>query len=900
MKARATLILVLVLSLALVPLLATVPAHAQTGYSERLDVYTAGTNAFFTITLDRLGATIPAITSVEGTSGLNSFTLIAMSSTGATSDLQVFGVDGYNPLHLPSEPSEGLFLTVDATSQSADASVVSDLDSSFATTFTQVSTSGSSVTYFAPVDFANVAVPLLYELVPSSLGGFASFVSQAELTAIPMPFMEVTGSYNGTGFSNTVGLGGAATGVLTTATNALNLSELIGSANATITTSSSSTLSEVAVHSLDGVIVTSDEATVSNHIGNFSGSYYLQVAAGQEVKANATIETEPPAALAYRVLDHGDVADGSLLGVSVVVSNDAVAGSPTIENVTLKDNWWQNYPSVFELATGNSTFTIPSIAAGSNFTETYVLRVISTAASQVMIPATSLSFTYQLSNSTFTGHAKLGQQLLQVNQANPSVTAVVKPTLESGVALGTSGEYAVTLTNIGNSSAIGVSVDGQSAGTLVQNGGTSTLNIPINLVDLAQNNITNAFVVSYTDTAGQSLNTTTNTVQLVFSHDSMLIPFVQVSVNDSVTSSTLAAKTMNVTYTFSNNGKANPTAIAATETFPQGVTCTKASLIGTCTGSTYTLATSTLPTSGENNLNLSFSSDNYIVQPTTIVSTYDGLQLHTSGGAYVIPAGISLTKSFSPDTGFPGTSSTATLGISNVGTSPIYNVTIGSGFDKFDLASNSSETTDKTFSEISPGGGDTFSYGIVLSSAAYGNVTGALPTANFLIGGAEQEISGGNSSALVYVLPSATVTSSPSSPEEGHDFTLTVTVINAAPVAVSDIVYTLNLPSEVSVVSGGTLSNHQVTLTLGSLAANTNENLTLTVRANQGLTIDTSTAHLSFQYLGTTLTGSAISSSIVVRIDETTTYTLPIAVAIVVGILAVVFVRSRAGTVAKP
>ena len=110
----------------------------------------------------------------------------------------------------------------------------------------------------------------------------------------------------------------------------------------------------------------------------------------------------------------------------------------------------------------------------------------------------------------------------------------------------------------------------------------------------------------------------------------------------------------------------------------------------------------------------------------------------------------------------------------------------------------------------------------------------------------------------------------------------------------------MTLPSGVSVVSGGTLSNHQVTLTLGSLAANTNQNLTLSLSANEGLTIDISTAHLTFQYLGSTLTGSSISSSIIVRIDETTTYTLPIAVAVIVGLVAVVFVRSRAGTVAKP
>lgn len=896
MKARATLILVLVLSLALVPVLATVPVHAQSGYTERLNVYTAGDDAFWYITMGRLAHTPSSITTVESTAGLTSFSLVAMSSTGATSDLQVFGVNGYNLLHLPSAPSEGLFLTVNASTPSADAPVVSEFSSVFATNFTEVSSSADSVIYYAPVDFVDTALAVLYPLVPTSLGGFASFVPESTLETVLTPFVQLTGTYNGTGFSNAISIGGAATGVISS-TGALNLSELIGSTNATISASNSSTLSEVAVHSLDGVIISSDNATVDNHMANFSGAYYLSVSPSEQVKANVTVETQPPLALGYRLLDHGDVSNGSLLGVSVVISN---TGTSTIDNVTLDDGWWQAYAGILSLSSGSSNILISSIAAGANATETYVLKVTSSSAQQITIPAAKISYTYTLSTGTFTGYATLGQQLLEVNQVDPSITAVARADIASDSPLGTSGNYTITLTNVGNSSALNVDVSGHSVGDIAQDGGTATVVIPITLTNLDQRNLTSSFELTYSNTAGQQLNMTTNNVQLMLSHTSMVIPFIELSTNDTLTASAIAAKTMNVTYTFSNGGTGTPTRINATEDFPQGVACTNASLVGSCAGSAYTVSVASLPKTGLNNLTLTFSSNNYIIPPTSIVASYEGMELHTFGGGYVIPAGLVITKSFSPGVGFPGTGSVVTLGVTNAGTSPVYNLTLASSVDKFDLASNSTETTDRTYSMISPGTTESFSYGVTLSSAAYGNLSGTIASVDFTFAGAAQGISGGTGSMVVYTAPTASVSTSPSSPEQNHDFTLTVTISNTAAVAVSNVVYTLKLPSGVSVVSGGTLSNHVLTLSVPTLAANSNQNFSLTLSANTGLTIGTSGAKLTYQYLGATLTGSPLSNSITVRIDETTTYTLPIGAAVVVGLIAVIFVRRRAGPVAKP
>ncbi len=91
------------------------------------------------MTMNQLNSTIPNLTSAEATAGLTSYRLLAMSTQSAISDFQVFGVDGYNLLKVPSMPAQGLFLTVNASSASAASPLVSLFASRFATVFTLVS-----------------------------------------------------------------------------------------------------------------------------------------------------------------------------------------------------------------------------------------------------------------------------------------------------------------------------------------------------------------------------------------------------------------------------------------------------------------------------------------------------------------------------------------------------------------------------------------------------------------------------------------------------------------------------------------------------------------------------------------------------------------------------------------
>jgi hypothetical protein len=899
MKARATLVLVLVLSLALVPILTSVPVHAQSQYTERLDVYTAGQNGFWSISLDRLGASLPVVTSVESATGLTGYRLVAMSAQSAVSDFQTFGVDGYNLLKLPSTPAEGLFLTVNSTTTSAQSSVVSAFATEFGTSFTLVSSAGDSSTYFAPVDFVDDAAPILFPLVPSSLGGFASFVSSTTLAGLPMPFIELTGTYNGTGFSHQIAFGADSSNVLSS--SAMDLSSLIGSTNATLKSSNSSSSSQVVIHSLDGVIVSSDSAaTVSNDVSNFSGTYTLAVNHDTVVRVNATIQSQPPTAVAYRILDHGSLVANDTLGVTIEIADTALTGA--LLNVTLNDNWWMtgSNSNLFQLTSSganNYSIFVPVISAGANVNETYVLKVISSAKSQVVIPAATVTYEYQLGADYYTGHATLGQQVIQLNGIGPALSVTAHSSIKSGSPLGTAGNYTITITNDGNSPALDLKLGSYSLNTLAQNGGTSTIQVPIQLTSLAQRNLTKTFSLEFSNTQGQSQNITANSVQLLLSHTGMILPFIHVTTNDTLNAAELASKTLNVTYTFTNAGKGTPDGITATETFPSGFTCTVANKsLGTCSGNTYTLKTTTVTTQ-RNDLELTFGQDNYVIQPTVVVTDYQGLQLHTFGGSYAIPAGIVLTKTFSPDAAFPGASSTVTVVLSNDGSLPIYNASIASGQDPFDSGSNAGS---KMFSEVSPGSSSSYSYNVTVSSSLFGNVSGILVSTTFILGGATQALLLGSSSMVVYKPVTATVTTSPSSPEENHDFVVTITITNSAPVSVSNVVYTVPIPNGVSVVSGATLSNHEIALTVSSMQADSNNNVSVTLSTGTGLTIDTSAAHLTFQYQGANLNGVSVATKIVVRVDATTRYTIPIAIAVIIALAAVFYVRRKVGTVASP
>ncbi|MGD0638363.1 MAG: hypothetical protein ABSA72_10040, partial [Nitrososphaerales archaeon] len=861
MKARETIVLALVLSLALAPVLMLAPVSAQSQYTERVDVYTAGSNAYWTMTLNQLNSTIPNLSSAEGTAGLSSYRLLAMTTQSSTSDFQVFGVDGYNLLKVPSMPAQGLFLTVNASSSSSASPLVSLFASRFATVFTLVSSTSGTYVYFAPVDFTSVAAPVLFRLVPTTMKGFASFVTETTFIGLPMASIALTGTNSGSGFTHTITFGGAASGAVSS--SAISIPTILSDATGNLTASPSASSSQVVIHSLDGVIQSTDQATVVNVLSSLSGTYTLNVSPGKVAHVNATITSQAPTAIAYRSFDRGTLAINQSLAVTIYVKDTASTGS--IQNVTVDDNWWQAYPSVFALASGTSSFTIPVIAAGQNMNETYVLKVLSTSSQTVTVPSAKATYAYLLSSTSHTSEASLNQAVLQINNVGPAVTVTARSTLASGVPLGTAGNYSLTLTNSGNSPALNVKVGGTVIQSLSQ-GSSQTVSIPISLTNLARTNFTKTFPVEFTNSAQQTQNVTSNSVSLLMSHSSMILPFIEVSTNDTLTAASLASKQVDVTYSYANKGTATSGALAGTEALPSGVTCTviKGNSSGSCSGGTYTMhVTDLTPQNTQlNTLQLSIATDNYVIQPAVVAITFEGATLHSFGGAYIIPAGIVITKTLGLSLGFPGMTTSVTLGITDEGTGQVFNATLGSTQDSFDTVQ--SGAVSDTYATLAPGQSQSFNYTVALSSAASGNISASPATVNLVYGGLSASFSSASTYVDVFKPVTATLSTIPSSPEENHDFSLSVTLTNTASVPVTGVTYTFTIPSGVTVVSGAQISGRTVTVSLPSLGADSNQTVAVTLEASTGLTLDTTPSHLSFQYQGVSLNGLAPKQSITV------------------------------------
>ncbi len=470
MKVRETLVLLLILSLALVPIFSQRAVRSQSQYSESINVYTVGSNAYTFVTMNQLNSTSAKLTSAESTSGLSGYRLVAISSQNEKSDYQIFGVNGYNLLGVPYIPAGGLFLTVNASSASAASPLVSYFNGLFDTNFTAVSVSGSTYSYFGSVGFTTVAAPILFHLVPTAEKGFSLAYTESEFANFALPSVTLVGepgSTTGT-FTHTISLGGASTSVIG-ANGAIEFTQAVSQTNTTISASSSAGTSMVVVHSLDGPLFSTDTGvSVSNAANGQSGTYALTASAGKAVKPNVTIDSQAPTLNAYRtaILATNSTTNTEFLSVSVYLSNTAkndTEQSMVIQNVTVNDNWWQKYPSIFQLASGNQLYntTVKQIVGGHNATVVYKLEVVSSAAAEFIVPASTVEYSYSIGTTVVTSHATLNEVDLQLNRnAEPELNVNVQPDFAnlSGSPLGGNASVIISVTNEGPAPATNIEI----------------------------------------------------------------------------------------------------------------------------------------------------------------------------------------------------------------------------------------------------------------------------------------------------------------------------------------------------------------------------------------------------------------------------------------------------------
>ena len=869
--------------------------HAASSYTEKLNVYVAGSDALWYFTFGGLNGS-SKLTALESTPGLSWYNVTAIKTALWSSDFQVFGPSGYNLLPVPFIPSQGLFLSVGSDSFPDAASAASALDSYLFTTFRSYSNGTGTYVFYSPVSFNDLVPATLLRFVPSAMGGFAGAITSTSFLSLASPFIVLEGVKSSSGFSHTVVAGSITTNALSS--NQPNLMAYFGGSVTYLTAASQSSSSVVQIGFLDGVIRSTDSAMVNTDSARFTSSYTLALAAGKRLtRVNATVVQRPAPLLASRAVDVGVLRTGGNLSVTLSFRNL----SPTTSiKLSFIDNWWSTSGS-FKLVGGNDSVSSLTLSPGGTVTPVYRIQYTGTASGSVTIPASVVRYQYTVNGVAFNATAHINPIRLSLGVDDAVVVATISPSGTLGKPVGVSQGFNITVTNVGTLPASNVVVAGHSIPGLAARSGSATVSVSQSASGLLGINDTTSYSVTYQDPAGGSLNATTNITPDIFSHSTMNLGYAALTVSAQIAS--LANLETNLTLTFSstNIGPANVTSFSAAGTLPPGLGCGLVSGKGlACSGGALTItyplmnASSTYTAYMKYNLTTPL---NYILGPLSFQGATSGRSLAGMSNPVAVPSGIVVDKQFAPSQLFGGMSSTVTVAATNSGPLSAYNATLSSAVDSFDTV-QSSAVLSKTLGAVSPGGNVTLSYGVNVLSVS-GVQTAASPTASFYFGGTPFSIQGSAPKVEVYQPLAVTVSTTPATPEEGKNFTITINITNPTDVQVSDVAFTLPVPSGLSLtglvnlqVSKGVLS-----VTVGTIAPHGNFTASAEAVASSGITVPFANSKLTFSYAGVTVSGTVPKASgIAIAENVITRYIIPTGF-ILIAVLAVAFyVRRKAAT----
>ncbi len=901
---RSQVLAVTVVALMMLSALPAQPVLAASAFTEKLNVFVAGSSALWYFTFGGINGS-SKLTALESSPGLSWYNITAIKTGSWQSDFQVFGPRGYNLLPVPFVPSQGLFLAVGSDTFADASAAASALGSYLLTSFTSLSNGTGTYSFYSPVSFTNLMPTTLLKLLPSSAGGFSKAITSA-LESTDSPFVVLEGRNTFPGFSHSLVVGSIATPALDS-TGKPSLLSYFGSSMSSLVASNKSSSSVIQMRFLDGVVKSTDTAVVRNDNAQFSGSYTLSLAPGKKVtKINATVVELPVPLLATRTVDKGVLQTNDDLAVTITLRNLATAA--TVTSIRFSDNWWNSTGS-FTFLGGNYSAPKTGIAAGGSVTPVYRLQYTGTTPGNVTIPGSVVRYTYSVGGQSFNATAVLNPIRLSLGADDAVLVTTVQPSGGLGKSVGAQQSLNVTVTNVGTQPASSVvvaghSISGLAAKTGSSPGGSATVTLTTSAAGLTQANSTASYAATYLDSSGHRLNATSNVASIVFSHASMKLGFVGLDVESQI--STLSNRVANLTLSFatSNLGTTNVTSFRAVVALPAGIGCGSVSgnEVGTtgvsCSGGKLTIAYPLLNASSTLNAYVKYNlteGSNFYLPPFSFSSIQAGENVTGMSNPVAVPAGIVVSKGFTPAQLFGGMGSNVAVEAANVGGLKVYNASVATTIDSFDALSGASTLT-RSAQSIAAGGNLSLTYGVT-ASQVFGNLTGSVATANFYFGATSFTVQSVGPTVQIYQPLGVSIYAIPSTPTEGKNFTIGVQVTNPSGVSVSNVLFTLPVPSGLGLsrLQNASVSGGVLTFSIGTLAAHSSATATASAVASSGITIPFAKAALTFQYAGTTISGILpTKSGIAIGEDVTTRYVIPTALVLLVLLAVAFYVRRQA------
>jgi len=868
--------------------------QGQGVYSEKLSVFIAGSDALWYFSFTGINGSAK-LSALESTPGLAWYNVTAIKTTGWKSDFQLFGTKGYNLLPVPFTPSQGLFLKVGSDSYADASAAASALGSYMLTSFVSLSNGTGTYSFFSPLSFGDVVPHTLLTFLPTSRGGFASAVTSSGFQSTLSPFVILEGQKSASAFTHDLVLGSISASALDSS-NRPNILGYFGSTVASLKASSQASSSIVEIRFLDGAVRSTDSATVTRD------SYTFSVQSGKQVtRVNATVVEDPPVLLATRAVDVGVLQAGDNLAVTITLRN--LSPATPITRVIFSDDWWTKTAG-FKFAGGNFTAPSGTIAAGGAVTPVYRLQYNGTATGGVVIPASIVRYSYLIGGSTFNATAVLNPIRLSLGKDDAIVYASVAPSGGFGKPVGASQAFNVTVTNVGTLPASSVvvaghSIPGLAAKTGSSTGGTATVSVSQSALGLLGVNFTRSYAATYQNPGGSSLNATTNIVSDVFSHSSMRVGLPSLVASAQLTPLSNQGTNLTLIFVTSNLGLSNITSFSAKLGLPAGLGCGRVSGTGiSCSGDQLSITARVLNISSSVTYYMKYNLTNplnYFVGPISFQGLTSGINVSGRSNLVAVPSGILLSKQFSPTKLFGSMASTVTIAATNAGPLTAYNFTLATSIDSFDSLAGSASLT-KTVQKLPPGGNASLSYGVTMSGGTSGNLTASSATGSFFFGGASFLTRGRAPVVGLYTPLTVSLATNPLSPQEGKNFTINIRITNPSGVPVSNVLFTLPVPSGLVLshlqnaqASGGTL-----TVSSASLSPHSQIDASAAAVATSGILVPFDKGELTFSYSGVTLNGITPSKGIAVGEDVTTRYLIPTAFILLVLLMVAFYVRRKA------
>jgi hypothetical protein len=256
---------------------------------------------------------------------------------------------------------------------------------------------------------------------------------------------------------------------------------------------------------------------------------------------------------------------------------------------------------------------------------------------------------------------------------------------------------------------------------------------------------------------------------------------------------------------------------------------------------------------------------------------------------------MKLSKQFNPSQLFGGMNSTATVAATNSGPLIAYNASVTTSVDSFDSLLGSAPWP-KTAQTVPAGGNLTFSYRVKTSQVS-GNLTAAAVSATFFFGGAFFSTQGVGPKVNIYQPVGVTITTNPVTPVEGRNFTINFRLTNPSGVPVSNVLFTLPVPSglKLSHLNNAQLTGATLTMSTGSLAPHSSISASAVAVASSGIVVPFDKAKLTFTFSGVSINGGFPSKTgIAIGEDATARYLIPTGFVLLALIATAFYVRWKA------